>query len=94
MIEIPVDSQVNWVFRLEDIEEGDPTAFGVSLDVFHALARMPGFDSVRMEKEILSTVFLAEKAGGEHELLNVTAVRERVLVLGKLARKLGCMAHL
>ncbi|SHJ96825.1 hypothetical protein SAMN02745216_02631 [Desulfatibacillum alkenivorans DSM 16219] len=93
-IEIPVDSQVVWTFTPDDIENGDPQAFGASLDSFKALANMEGFEAVHMEKELLTAVFSAEKAGGELELQNVPAMRRRVVAMGKLARKLGCMAKL
>ena len=93
-IEIPVDSQVSWSFAPEDIESGDPKAFGVSLEAFQSLAGMDGFETVKIDKGILTVTFSAENAGGDQELLNVQAVRQRVLALSKLARKLGCMARL
>ncbi len=93
-IEIPVDSQVAWTFGPVDIQDGDLSAFGMSLDAFQALGQMPGFENITMAKGCLSAVFSIENEGGGQELLNVKVERQRVLAVSKVARKLGCMARI
>lgn len=93
-VEMPVDAKVTWSFKKKDIQNPDPKDFGVSVQAFEELGRLPGFVRVGLARGRLFAYFSAKRAGGVESLLDTSAARQRVLALAYVARKIGCMARL